>query len=453
MTAIPSFPLFAVMWNQTQRQVTPVLHIRIARWLEQGRAPTRLLMAFRGGGKSTLVGLYCAWSLLCDPDMRILVLAADDALAAKMVRQVRRILERHPATVHLRPRRLDQWSSDRFTIKRSLELRDPSMLAKGVAANITGCRADLVICDDVEVPNTCDTDEKRAELRERLDELSYILTPGGEILYAGTPHTNQSLYARDVDPVTGDAPYLHDAPRLEIPILDENGDSAWPERFSIPDIERIKQRTGPLKFASQMLLRPVSLQECRLDPTNLSVADAPPAHIVTQRVAAWDPAMGTRRGDASAVAVACATRDGKFHIDEIACIGIDEHSDIDAATQQCRSVIDILSRHDVHRLILETNGIGKFLPALLRRELRIARYSCAVIETTARRNKAERIVAAFDPLLAAKVLSVSQQAVRSALVTEMRAFHPGGRGRDDALDAAAAAILSLTVSLPPIKRS
>jgi hypothetical protein len=43
------------------------------------------------------------------------------------------------------------WASDQFTVKRPFELRDPSMLAKGVAANITGLRADVVICDDVEV--------------------------------------------------------------------------------------------------------------------------------------------------------------------------------------------------------------------------------------------------------------------------------------------------------------
>ena len=53
-------------------------------------------MAFRGCGKSTLVGLFCAWRLLRAPDTRILVLAADQALAVKMVAQVRRILERHP---------------------------------------------------------------------------------------------------------------------------------------------------------------------------------------------------------------------------------------------------------------------------------------------------------------------------------------------------------------------
>ena len=85
------------------------------------------------------------------------MLAGDFALAKKMVRNAKRIIERHSLTAGLKPALSDHWASDQFTVKRRAELRDPSMLAKGIAANITGLRADIVICDDVEVPNTCDT--------------------------------------------------------------------------------------------------------------------------------------------------------------------------------------------------------------------------------------------------------------------------------------------------------
>ncbi len=50
------------------------------------------------------------------------------------------------------------------------------MLAKGIGANITGLRADLIICDDVEVPKNCDTALKRMDMEEKLEELDYILT-------------------------------------------------------------------------------------------------------------------------------------------------------------------------------------------------------------------------------------------------------------------------------------
>jgi hypothetical protein len=120
------------------------------------------------------------------------------------VRNVRRIVERHPATRGLRPLKAEEWAADRFTVRRPKVLRDPSMLARGVVANITGSRADAVICDDVEVPNTAETAEQRAELRRRLAEIDFVLVPGGLQLYVGTPHALASIYAREARAEAGE---------------------------------------------------------------------------------------------------------------------------------------------------------------------------------------------------------------------------------------------------------
>ena len=127
----------------------------MSRWLDERWSNgdrELLLLAFRNSGKSTLVGLFCAWLLLQNANLRILVLAGDFPLARKMVRNVRRLIECHPLTDGLQAARREQWAADQFTILRRLELRDPSMLAKGISANITGLRADAIIFDDVEVP-------------------------------------------------------------------------------------------------------------------------------------------------------------------------------------------------------------------------------------------------------------------------------------------------------------
>ena len=95
------------------------------------------------------------------------------------------------------PSGLSSGPSDQFTVRRRLTRRDPSLLARGIGANITGSRADVVICDDVEVPNTCATALRREELRSRLHEISYVLVPGGLQLYVGTPHSYDSIYAEE----------------------------------------------------------------------------------------------------------------------------------------------------------------------------------------------------------------------------------------------------------------
>jgi hypothetical protein len=107
---------FIAVWNQRQDQGTPELHREIARWLEAGwpEGPReRLLLVFRDAGKSSLVALYCAWLLGRDPNLRLLALSADHELATKLVRNVRRIVERHPATRGLRPLKAEEWAAAR----------------------------------------------------------------------------------------------------------------------------------------------------------------------------------------------------------------------------------------------------------------------------------------------------------------------------------------------------
>lgn len=441
-----------------QGQRTPDIHFRIADWLEEAWAAgdTRLLLqAFRSSGKSTICGLFAAWLLYRDPDLRILVLAADLMLARKMVRNVKRIIERHPFTAALKPERLDQWGSDRFTVKRHKELRDPSMLAKGISANLTGSRADVIMCDDVEVPNTCDTAEKRRDLRERLGELDYILVPGGTLLYIGTPHSWYSIYADAPRVAAGEErAFLDGYARLTLPILNLKGKSQWPERFTKEDIDRMKRATGPNKFASQMMLTPVNVAEGRLDPALLRFYDDVPAmsaelkglymggRRLVSASAFWDPAFGSAGGDASVLAVVFSDEDGQRYIQHVAYIKIDPASALDEATQQCRAVAELAARFFLPSVAVETNGLGKFLPNILRRELAAARVPCAVREICSSRGKAERILEAFDAPLAAHALQAHAQIKSTSFLQEMQDWRPGLKAqRDDGLDAVAGALL------------
>ena len=450
------FKLFTVLWNQRQGLRTPDLHFRMADWLEQRWKKgdkSLLLMAFRSSGKSTLVGLFAAWLLYRNPELRILVLAADFTLAKKMVRNVKRIIERHPLTKKMKPERTDQWASDRFTVRRMIELRDPSMLAKSVTSNITGSRADIIICDDVEVPNTCDTAEKRRELRERLAEIAYVLTPGGTVLYVGTPHSYYSIYADAPRTEIGEAQiFLPGFKRLSIPLLNDKGESAWPERFTKDEIARQRTQTGPNKFASQMLLRPVNIAEGRLDPTLLQVYDDRVdytrelqtlflgARKMISASAWWDPAFGAARGDRSALAIVYADAEGHMYVHKVEYITAAD-SDTDEARAQSRVVAQLAKDHYLPSISVETNGIGKFLPAILRNELVRSKVPCKVQEVHSTKNKDLRILEAFDAPMAARMLHVHRAVLQTPLMTEMQEWRPGmSKGHDDGLDAVAGAL-------------
>lgn len=462
-----NFSMFVALWNQDQGIRTPDVHFRITQWLEDkwfSQDRQLLLMAFRSCGKSTLSGLFCAWLFYQNPDLRILVMAADSILARKMVRNVKRVLERHPLTIHLKPRRPDQWAGDRFTVERSSELRDPSMLGRGITSNITGSRADIIIYDDVEVPNTCDTADKREELRTRLAEIEYVLVPGGLQLYIGTPHSYYTIYAAYARTEIGEEyPFLNGFKRLEIPIENEKGESQWPGRFSKKEIESIKKRTGPNKFASQMMLQPVNIANSRLDPDQIPLYPNVLEYHESRRIpqlyladtklvsasAWWDPSFARSSGDNSVFAAVYSDAQGRHYLQHIEYIDpCNKFEDSqDEASRQCSIIARLANELFLPVIAVEINGIGRFLPGILRRELARLNVPCAVREISNRRPKHLRILEAFDVVLAAKALHAHENTAKTPFFQEMRAWRPGNeKSSDDGLDAVAGAL-----SLEPVR--
>lgn len=463
-----NFPEFVVLWNKTQHLVTPKFHMVIARWLQEAwiNGDNRLLlMVFRDAGKSTLVGLFVSWLLSYNPSLRILILSADQALADKMSRNVRKIIETHPAARHLVPRRAELWTSSQFTVRRGRDHRDPSVLARGIAGNFTGTRADVVICDDVEVPRTCNTPLNRNLLRQRLAEISFVLVPTGFQIYIGTPHSYYSIYAEVARAEIGEEkPFLEGFRRLRIPLVNEVGESAWPERFPPAMIDALRREAGPYRFRSQMLLEPTPARAAKLDPDRL-VIYSDPLHATSANgeptlsigntpmvssVCWWDPAYGRPgRGDRSAIAVVLVDRQGRYWLHALRYLQFSpkDLEEFDEATQLVRQAIAFAESLHQSRLFIEANGIGRFLPGLVRRELRGRASRLTLVERHSTRGKAERILQALDPILAASHLLVHRSVAESGFLEEMREWAPESPARDDGLDAVSGAILEQPVTV------
>ena len=450
-----TFLEFLWIWDKINGLKLPRHHQIIGQFLEDlFTAPDKrkaLLMAFRNSGKSTLVGLFCAWVLLKNPNLRVLVVSADHALAKKMVAHTKHVIEHHPACYGMKAHKAEEWASDRFTIRRPIVGRDPSMLARGLSANMTGCRADIILCDDVEVPKTCNNSAKRKDLRTKLSELDYILTPGGMMLFIGTPHAEDTIYQKK------------DGWRwLKLPLINAQGESAWPERFTPQKIEEIRRATSPSKFASQMLLQAVKYEGSRLDIKHLKIYNAPLSYLEAngagilkigevKMVSAscwWDPAFGKRGGDASVIGVVFTGEDGNYYLNALKYLQVPEAEE--STRWQCAQVADFVWDNYLPSVHLETNGIGRFLPALLRQEFARRHMGCAVVEESSHQNKAERILGALEAPLLNGSLYVHQSVMQTPFPDEMQDFNATGRTHDDGLDAVAGCLLSEPVRLPHI---
>lgn len=182
-----------VVWKHLNLPEPTPVQYDIASYLQNG--PRRsVIEAFRGVGKSWLTSAFVCWLLLNNPQLKILVVSASKERADAFSTFVKRLINEIPVLHHLRPNEGQRDSVIAFDVGPALPDHSPSVKSVGITGQITGSRADVLIADDVEVPNNSATQMMRDKLSEAVKEFDAILKPGGRIIYLGTPQTEMSLY-------------------------------------------------------------------------------------------------------------------------------------------------------------------------------------------------------------------------------------------------------------------
>lgn len=190
-----TFVAFFLRWAEVKRWIVPAFHIRICLWLQKVER-IGVLLALRGGAKSNIIGCWVAYRMWQDRNYHGLVQGADDKVARKVSRHAKDVIKRHPWLQRENMINPNDWALERFSVIGNEDPREPSLSASGIMTNVTSSRATEAINDDIEVPKNIRTPESRERIRERLDEQTHILVPGGRKLFIGTPHTHASLYTQ-----------------------------------------------------------------------------------------------------------------------------------------------------------------------------------------------------------------------------------------------------------------
>ena len=171
---------------------TPVQY-DIAHYLQH--SPKRCIIeAFRGVGKSYITAAYVVHQLLLDPQLKFMVVSASKARADDFSTFTQRLIMELPMCRHLIPKDSQRWSKIAFDVAPAKASGSPSVKSVGVTGQLTGSRADIIIADDVEVPNNSMTHMMREKLGETVKEFDAVLKPDGKIIYLGTPQNEMSLY-------------------------------------------------------------------------------------------------------------------------------------------------------------------------------------------------------------------------------------------------------------------
>ena len=182
-----------------------------------------------------------------------------------------RLILEVPWMAPLKPKNDDQrWSRVSFDVGPAAPHQAPSVKSVGITGQLTGSRADLMVLDDVEVPNNSMTELQREKLLQLVTECESILTPKSDsrIMFLGTPQTTFTVYnklrERNYKPFVWPARYprkvaMYDgllAPQLEEDLNNEE-ELTWKPtdtRFREGDLLERESAMGRSNFMLQFML-------------------------------------------------------------------------------------------------------------------------------------------------------------------------------------------------------
>jgi len=194
--SVESFPVFAThLWHYLRLPSPTPVQYQLADYLQNG-PERRIIMAYRGCGKSFLTAGYVLWRLRRNPDTKVLVISAAQDRADAFSVFCHDLLRNWFMVKDLFPSDTQRFSKVAFDVYGAKPDQSPSVRSSGIFGQITGSRADLIVADDVETPQSCETQLIRDKLRESIKEFDSVIKPGGEIVFLGTPHTQDSIYAK-----------------------------------------------------------------------------------------------------------------------------------------------------------------------------------------------------------------------------------------------------------------
>lgn len=181
------------------------VHQELIQWMtRQDAKPNQLILLPRGHLKSKLAAYRTAWWITKHPETTILYVSATADLAEKQLYQIKQIIDNPiyrrywPDMIGVDEGRREKWAVAEIAVdhpKRKLEgIRDATCKAVGLTSNTTGFHADVVVLDDIVVPNNAYTEEGRSKVASAYSQLASIENPGAQEWVVGTRYHPRDIY-------------------------------------------------------------------------------------------------------------------------------------------------------------------------------------------------------------------------------------------------------------------
>lgn len=235
------------------------VHKEIYKWMEEytlfGRGnaniSNKLIMLPRAHLKSHMVATWAAWIITRHPEVSILYVSATAGLAITQLYAIKNILTSpqysryFPEYVHPQEGKREKWSQDAISIdhpkRKSEGIRDATISTAGLTTNTTGWHADILIPDDLVVPENAYTEDGRASVAAKASQFTSILNAGGFTLACGTRYHPSDIYAtwkaQEFDIYNEDSEVVDRVPVWDIKeyVVEVDGLFTWPRAVRAKD--------------------------------------------------------------------------------------------------------------------------------------------------------------------------------------------------------------------------
>jgi hypothetical protein len=186
-------------------QVLGNCHKDVIQWWNRSGAKHHQLLLFpRDHGKSRLVAYRVAWELTKDPTLRVLYISATANLAEKQLTFIKGLMTSEiyrrywPDHIHPEEGKRSKWTNSEIALdhplRKSENIRDPSVFTAGLTTGITGMHCDIAVLDDVVVSENAYTEEGRNKVRAQYSLLSSIEGADAQEWVVGTRYHPKDLY-------------------------------------------------------------------------------------------------------------------------------------------------------------------------------------------------------------------------------------------------------------------
>ena len=165
----------------------------------------QLVLYPRAHQKSHCIAVWCAWWITKHPDTTILYVSATEDLANSQLYAIKAILESDvyrkywPEMIHPDEFKREEWSARNIKVDHptriAMGVRDRTVAARSIGGNTTGLHCDVLIYDDIVVPDNAYTEIGRETVAASYSQFQSVLNPGGIIKAVGTRYHPKDIYA------------------------------------------------------------------------------------------------------------------------------------------------------------------------------------------------------------------------------------------------------------------